>query len=145
MDGNTLEYVKETGFTNAAAATAESAAKPESTLKLDLMSTSAKGHRALLQGFAPGARRRQPAQVDDRPAADVRPRLRRGTELLSGDGTGQHLLGIIPQATAYAAPVPLADLNIIDVIRLAMLQAALAEYPATASSCTRPTGRGSRR
>jgi hypothetical protein len=42
MDGNTLEYVKETGFTNAAAATAESAAKPESTLKLDLVSTSAK-------------------------------------------------------------------------------------------------------
>jgi HK97 family phage major capsid protein len=42
MDGNTLEYVKETGFTNAAAATAEAAAKPESTLKFDFMSTSAK-------------------------------------------------------------------------------------------------------
>jgi HK97 family phage major capsid protein len=41
------------------------------------------------------------------------------------------LHGIIPQATAYVAPVSLADLNMIDVLRLAMLQAALAEYPAS--------------
>jgi HK97 family phage major capsid protein len=53
------------------------------------------------------------------------------SQLLNGDGTGQNLNGIIPQATAFTAPITLADLNIMDVLRLAMLQAALAEYPAT--------------
>ena len=42
MDGSTLEYVKETGFTNSAAPVAEGAAKPESDLKFDLVTTSAK-------------------------------------------------------------------------------------------------------
>jgi HK97 family phage major capsid protein len=52
-------------------------------------------------------------------------------QLLNGDGTGQNLLGIIPQATAYAAPITLTSPTSIDMMRLAMLQAVLAEYPAT--------------
>jgi HK97 family phage major capsid protein len=131
MDGNTLEYVKETGFTNAAAATAEAAAKPESTLKFDLVSTSAK----VIAHFMKASRQ----VLDDisQLKSVIDQRLIYGlayveeAELLSGDGTGQHLTGIIPQATAYVAPTTLSDLNILDVMRLAMLQAALAEYPAT--------------
>jgi HK97 family phage major capsid protein len=131
MDGNTLEYVKETGFTNAAAATAEAAAKPESTLKFDLVSTSAK----VIAHFMKASRQ----VLDDisQLKSVIDQRLIYGlayveeAELLSGDGTGQHLTGIIPQATAYSAPATLSDLNIIDVMRLAMLQAVLAEYPAT--------------
>jgi HK97 family phage major capsid protein len=42
MDGNTLEYVKETGFTNNAGMVAEGAAKPSSDIQFDLISTSAK-------------------------------------------------------------------------------------------------------
>ncbi|MBD4919037.1 phage major capsid protein, partial [Xanthomonas citri pv. citri] len=42
MEGNTLEYVRETGFTNAAAPVAEGAQKPESSLKFNLVQTSAK-------------------------------------------------------------------------------------------------------
>ena len=42
MDGNALEYVKETGFTNNAGMVAEGAKKPESSLKFDLVSTTAK-------------------------------------------------------------------------------------------------------
>jgi HK97 family phage major capsid protein len=52
-------------------------------------------------------------------------------QLLNGDGTGQNLLGIIPQATAFAAPAQVENVNIFDVMRMAMLQSALAEYPAT--------------
>ena len=52
-------------------------------------------------------------------------------QILNGDGTGQNLNGIIPQATAYVPPIAIADLTMLDVMRLAMLQAALAEYPAT--------------
>ena len=42
MDGSTLEYVKETGFTNSAGMVAEGGAKPQSDIKLELYSTSAK-------------------------------------------------------------------------------------------------------
>jgi HK97 family phage major capsid protein len=131
MDGNTLEYVKETGFTNSAAATAEGSSKPESDLKLDLVTTSAKviAHwmKASKQVLSDISQLR--SMIDERLVYGLK--YVEETELLNGDGTGQHLLGIIPQATAYSAPVSLADLNIIDVMRLAMLQAVLAEYPAT--------------
>lgn len=131
MGGNTLEYVQETGFTNSAAPVAEAAAKPQSDIKLDLVSTSAKviAHHAkasrqilddvpMLQSFIDGKLRYGLAYVEE-------------AQLLTGDGTGQNLHGIIPQATAYSAPITLSSPTSIDVMRLAMLQAALAEYPAT--------------
>lgn len=53
-------------------------------------------------------------------------------QLLNGTGVGQQLLGIIPQATAFVNPmVPPGTGTSIDMIRQAMLQAFLAEYPAT--------------
>ena len=54
-------------------------------------------------------------------------------QILNGDGTGQNLLGIIPQATAYVRPtgVTPSQETIIDTLRYAMLQAILAEYPAS--------------
>src|SRR5690606_16006781 len=55
-------------------------------------------------------------------------------QLLNGDGTGQNLHGILPQATAFAVPagtVTPTPMTAIDTLRIAMLQAALAEYPAT--------------
>ena len=42
MDGNTLEYIQETGFNNRAAPTAETAKKPESDIKLAEKTTTAK-------------------------------------------------------------------------------------------------------
>jgi HK97 family phage major capsid protein len=55
-------------------------------------------------------------------------------QLLMGGGTGTDLNGIYTQATAYAAPIAptqAGNMTKIDVIRLALLQAYLAEYPAT--------------
>jgi HK97 family phage major capsid protein len=132
MDGNTLEYVQETGFTNAAAPVAEGAAKPESDLKFDLVSTTAKviahhmkASRQVLDDIA------QLRSVIDQ-------RLIYGlayveeNQILNGSGTGQNLNGIVTQATPYAAPFdPPGTETAIDIVRLAMLQAALAEYPAT--------------
>ncbi len=132
MDGSTLEYVKETGFTNAAGMVAETAAKPESTLKFDLVSTTAK----VIAHYVKASRQ----ILDDASqlASYIDGRLRYGLafkeegQLLNGDGTGQNLLGIIPQATAYAAPFdPAGTETGIDNIRLAALQASLAEYPAS--------------
>lgn len=52
-------------------------------------------------------------------------------ELLYGDGTGAHLLGLIPQSTPFVSPFAIADETGIDRIRLAMLQGVLALYPMT--------------
>lgn len=131
MDGNALEYVQETGFTNNAGMVAEGAAKPSSDIKLDLKSTTAKviahwmkASRQVLSDI-PQLR----SMIDGRLLYGLD--FKEETQLLNGDGTGQNLLGIIPQATAYSAPIVLASPTSIDVMRLAMLQAALAEYPAT--------------
>lgn len=131
MDGNTLEYVKETGFTNSAGMVAEGAAKPQSDIKFDLVSTSAK----VIAHYMKASRQVMDDVSQLRSVIDERLlyglAYKEESQLLSGDNTGQNLNGIIPQATAFSAPVTIADLNIIDVLRLAMLQAALAEYPAT--------------
>lgn len=135
MPGNTasnlIEFEQETGFTNNAAPVAEGALKPESTMKFALKSaptrTIAHWVRATRQILA------------DAPqlASHIDGRLRYGlaykeeAQLLYGDGTGENLHGIVPQATAYSAPITIASATSIDMLRLAMLQAALAEYSAT--------------
>lgn len=131
MDGNTLEYVKETGFTNSAAPVAEAAAKPESDLQFDLYTTSAKVIAHWMKAS------RQVLSDISQLQSIIDQRLLFGlayveeTQLLNGDGTGQNLNGIIPQATAYSAAFVVDAENPMDMVRLAMLQAALAEYPAT--------------
>ena len=131
LDVPTHEYVKETGFTNSAAPVAEGAAKPESDLKLDLVTTSAKviAHwmKASKQVLSDISALK--SIIDQRLVYGLK--YVEESQILNGDGTGQNLNGIITQATAYSAPATLADLNILDVLRLAMLQAALAEYPAS--------------
>ena len=131
MDGNALEYVKETGFVNNAGMVAEATAKPQSDLKFDLVSTTAK----VIAHYVKASR--QILSDSAMLASYIDGRLRYGLafkeeqQLLNGDGTGQNLLGIIPQATAYAAPGGLTSAQAMDQMRLAMLQAELAEYPAT--------------
>lgn len=131
MDGNALDYVKETGFTNGAAGVAEGAAKPGSDIKLDVVSTTAKviAHwmKASRQVLSDIAQLR--SIIDQRLLYLLA--YKEETQLLNGDGTGQNLLGIIPQATAYSAVFTPSAAQAIDTIRLMMLQAALAEYPAT--------------
>ncbi len=131
MDGSTLEYVKETGFTNSAAPVAEGAAKPESDLQFDLVTTSAKviAHwmKASKQILSDVSQLR--STIDQRLLYGLA--YAEEQQLLNGSGSGQNLHGIIPQATAYAAPITISGATSIDMMRLAMLQAALAEYPAT--------------
>jgi len=128
---NSIQYVQETGFTNNAAVVPEKAQKPESTISFDeataKVATIAHWVQASVQ------------ILDDAPQLQsyIDGRLRYGLmyveeqEILKGDGTGAHLLGLIAQATDYAGPITLPDETMIDRLRLAMLQAVLAEYPAT--------------
>jgi HK97 family phage major capsid protein len=58
--------------------------------------------------------------------------LKEEAQLLTGDGTGQNLKGLVTGATAYAAPFDPAGVEtMIDTLGLAILQNALAEEPAT--------------
>ena len=131
MDGNALEYVRETGFTNNAGMVAEGAKKPESALTFDSVTTSPKviahwikASRQVLDDMP-----QLQSHIDGRLIYGLK--LKEENQILNGDGTGQNLAGIIPQASAYAAPLTIAKATRIDVLRLAMLQAVLAEYPAS--------------
>jgi len=131
MDGSTLEYVQEVGFTNAAAPTAEGAAKPQSDLQFELVETSAKviahwmlASRQILDDFSA-----LQSYIDYRLRYGLA--IKEEQQILMGDGTGQNLHGLVPQATAYAPPAGLATDNPLDTLRLAILQTELAEFPAT--------------
>lgn len=132
MDGSTLEYVKETGFTNSAGMVSETVKKPESSLKFDLVTTSARVIAHYMKAS------RQILSDASQLASIIDNRLRYGLaykeeqQLLTGDGTGQNLLGIIPQATAFSAPFdPAGTETVIDSLRLALLQSELAEFAST--------------
>jgi HK97 family phage major capsid protein len=116
---------------NNAAPVAEGAAKPSSDMKLDLVTTSAKviAHwmKASKQVLSDVSQLR--SIIDQRLLYGLS--FVEEAQLLNGDGTGQNLAGIIPQATAYSAPIALSSPTSIDMIRLMHLQAALAEYPST--------------
>lgn len=126
-----IEYVVETSFTNSAAPVAEGAAKPKSDMVFDLRSAPV---RTLAHYFKASRQ-----IMDDAPqlASVIDGRLRYGLQyveedqLLNGAGTGANIYGIIPQATAYSAPFAITDATVMDMLRLAILQATLAEYPAT--------------
>ncbi|WP_151742890.1 MULTISPECIES: phage major capsid protein [unclassified Acinetobacter] len=133
MDGNALEYVKETGFTNNAGMVPEGGLKPQSDLKFDLVSTTAKviaHHMKASRQILDDASQLQ-SYIDGRLRYGLA--FKEEQQILNGDGTGQNLLGIIPQATAYVRPagVTPSQETIIDTLRYAMLQAILAEYPAS--------------
>jgi len=126
-----IEYVQETGYTNAAAVVTEGQSKPYSDLTFELKNAPVRTVAHLFKAS------RQ--ILDDAPALqsyiDARARyglqLAEETELLSGDGTGVHIKGLIPSATAFDAQfVPTAQQN-IDTVRLAILQVYLAKIPAS--------------
>lgn len=128
---NSIEYPVETLFTNNAAPVAEGARKPESTLAFDMKNTGVKtiahifkGSRQLLDDAVGLV-----SYIDGRARYGLR--FAEEAQLLYGNGTGQNLSGIIPQASAYAAPFAPTNETPIDRIRLAILQATLALYPAT--------------
>jgi HK97 family phage major capsid protein len=127
-NSNMIEFVRETGFTNLAAVVSETVLKPESaiTFETDTAPIRTIAHWVHVSRQA----------MDDAPQLQsiIDTRLRYGldlaeeAEILSGDGTGVHMLGIIPQATAFAAPFTPTSAQIIDRLRLAILQVELAEY-----------------
>ena len=128
---NLIQYVRETGFQNLAATVAETTVKPKSDIAFDLVSTPVVkiatyvkasseilADAAMMQSYIDGRLRYMLSYVEE-------------AQLLKGSGAGNNLNGIYTQSTPYVAPLVVANPTRIDVLRLALLQAELAEYPST--------------
>ncbi|WP_333603000.1 phage major capsid protein [Pantoea eucrina] len=128
---NTIYYVKQTGFTNNAAVVPENTTKPyseiafaEETTPVRTIAHMFKASKQILDDFA---------QLQSTVDAEMRYGLKyvEEQEILFGDGTGAHLKGIIPQSVAFNPAFAVEKQSGIDVLRLAMLQAQLARFPAS--------------
>jgi HK97 family phage major capsid protein len=127
--GGSVDYAKQTTRTNNAAVTAEGATKPTSAYAWTIVNAPVRvvAHLAKLTRQA----------IDDavQLQGEVEQEMRYGlkfaeeVELLTGDGTGEHLSGLITNATAFSAPITIASATMIDNLRLGLLQAELALYP----------------
>lgn len=127
---NMIEYAKQTSRTNNAAVVTEGGTKPQS----DLVWTTAEVPVRTIAHWINVSRQalEDAAQLQTEIDSELRYGLdlTEEAELLSGSGTGQHLSGLITNSTAYNAPFVLTGATMIDQLRLAMLQASLAEFPA---------------
>lgn len=129
-ESNSIEYAYQSTRTNNAAGVAEGAQKPESVYEWLVDNAPVR----TIAHWVPASRQ----AMDDIPQLTslIDGELRYGlddaedSELLLGDGTGQHLEGLYTVATAYAQPagVVLAGETKIDRLRLAILQVELADY-----------------
>jgi HK97 family phage major capsid protein len=130
VSSGSVEYPQQTERTNNADVVAEGALKPESAYGFDIVSTPIR----TIAHWVPATRQ----ILDDAPQLMglIDTELRYGLELkeeqqlLYGSGTGQNLLGMVTQATAFSAPFAVTSPNLIDTIGLAILQNALADLPA---------------
>lgn len=130
-DSNSMEYTRETGFTNKAAPVPEGGAKPYSDITFELVTAPVrtiahlfKASRQILDDVKGLA-----SYIDGRARYGLQ--LAEENQLLFGNGTGANVLGIAPQASTFNPSISLPNSTAIDRIRLALLQAVLAEFPAS--------------
>lgn len=130
ISSNSVEYPRQVSRATAANAVAEGALKPESSMTFELLTTNT----TVIAHWVPASRQ----ILDDVPQlrgiidSDLRYglALKEERQLLLGDGTGANLLGLVPRATAFAAPFSVTGQTMIDTLGLAILQSALADFPA---------------
>lgn len=129
---NAIEFVQESGFQNMAAMVAEGTAKPQSDLSFELVTTTVKtiAHwfRASKQVLADIPLLQ--SYINGRAIYGLK--YKEEEQLIAGDGTGQNLLGLIPQATAFDDGLRKTGDTKIDTLRRAILQVRIAEYRASA-------------
>ncbi|WP_285310216.1 phage major capsid protein [Stenotrophomonas maltophilia group sp. Smal32] len=130
---DSIEYVRETGFTNNADVVAENPTnpKPESDLAFELdsakITTIAHWIRASKQVLRDAGQLQ--AYINGRLMYGLK--LKEEAQLLKGSGVGLNINGLYTQATAYANPgVTVQNETAIDRLRIAMLQVTLASYEA---------------
>lgn len=134
-DSNLIQFVKENVFTNSAAPQyvspdLENVAKAESgitfTLENEPVQTIAHWIPASRQVLSDSPMLR--SHIDTRLMYGLK--LEEESQLLSGDGTGGNLNGLITQATAYNTGLDVANDTKVDQLRHAILQVTQSEYMA---------------
>ncbi len=128
---NLVEYFREKTFTNNANVVSEGGLKPESVLEYELENAPVR----TIAHWIPASRQ----VMDDAPQLGTLIdtslvyglNIKEEAELLYGDGTGEHLYGMIPQATAFEISRIEALDTRIDVLRHAISQAEEADLPAS--------------
>ena len=117
-----VEWVKETGFTNNARPVTETTTKPKSDLEFDLLTAPV---RVIAHTFKVSRQ-----MLDDAPAlaAYIGARGTYGLkyveeqQLLTGNGTSQNLNGIVPQASSFTPPFTSDAEQAFDRINQALAQ-----------------------
>lgn len=126
-----IQYVKESGFTNSAATVSETAGttKPQSEIKFDIATSAVTtlAHWVLATKQILSDVQQLQSYIDGRLRYGLK--LVEEDQLLMGGGTGTDLNGIYTQATAFSAPITITGATMIDNLRLAILQAHIAELP----------------
>lgn len=130
-DSNLIEWVRENVYTNAADIVSEGALKPESNITYERVDVP-------VRTIAHWIRASKQVLADFKQLQTlINGRLRWGLkikeedQLLYGDGTGENLLGLVPQATDYNTALNRSGDTQIDTLRHAILQVRLAFYPAS--------------
>lgn len=130
-----IDYVREAGFTNNADFVSENpaASYPQSDISFTLESLPVRtiAHFMLASKQILADAPMLQSYIDGRLRIGLG--LKEDDALLNGDGTGINIKGLMAQSVKYAQPagVQIKNETMIDRLRLAMLQTALAEYPAT--------------
>jgi HK97 family phage major capsid protein len=125
-----VEFVRRTGFVNAAAATAELGAKPQSCIEMEIVSIPVR----TIAHWLPATRQIVSDSASLRAFIDTQLlyglALAEDDELLYGDGSGAHLTGLLTDPDIQTLTQAAGD-NKADVIRRAMTLTEIAGYPAT--------------
>tara|TARA_R100000935_G_scaffold56039_1_gene86800 strand:- start:152 stop:1303 length:1152 start_codon:yes stop_codon:yes gene_type:complete len=131
VSSGAVEYAAQTARAMGAGMVAEGDLKPESNIAFELRNVTTKtvAHwvKASRQILDDAPQLRDVIDTDLRNGLAVQEEY----QLLTGDGTDQNLTGLIPAATAFVDPLALTTPNQIDTIGAAILQTALADFPAT--------------
>lgn len=130
-DAASVEFVRETSFTNNAAVVSETTQKPESSLVFELQTAKVVTIAHWLHASK--------QILDDVPQLQMflDTRLRYGlryaeeVQILTGSGVNNNLRGIYTAATTFADPITYSSPTLLDTLRLAMAQLEIAGYEAT--------------
>lgn len=126
---NAVEYTRENVFTNNAAETAEAAQKPESVVDFELVSTPVRtiAHFIKLSKQIMDDAPALASYVDGRMRYGVE--LREETQLISGDGTGANLSGLLATGNHTVFTAQSGESGMLS-IRRAIQQVKAADYDA---------------
>lgn len=126
-----VTYRKQVLRTNAAAMVAEGGTIPASEYGWDKATSPVKkiGHVTNISEEAMSDADQLQSEIDSELRYGLD--LEREMQILSGDGVGDNLGGLLTEATAFSAAAGLPNATPIDRLRLAILQVTLSDYVAT--------------